>query len=91
MVPKKWITLAPLIKKRNEIIHAIYCELPIETPDIMQAKLKRLNHHVAHAVTHAKSIWYADICSKIHDMQMEPRLAWEHIRLLTKDESAHHQ
>jgi hypothetical protein len=22
---------------------------------------------------------------------MEPRLAWEHIRLLTKGESAHHQ
>jgi hypothetical protein len=24
-------------------------------------------------------------------MRMEPRLAWEHIRLLTKVESAHHQ
>ncbi len=50
-----------------------------------------LNHHVTHAVTHAKAKWYTDICSKIHDMQMEPRLAWEHICLLTKGESAHHQ
>jgi hypothetical protein len=42
-------------------------------------------------VLHAKATWYADICSKIHDMRMEPRLAWAHIRLLNKGESAHHQ
>jgi hypothetical protein len=62
------ITLAPLIKECNEILHAINCKLPIVTQDIMQAELKCLNHHVAHAVTHAKAKWYADICSKIHDM-----------------------
>jgi hypothetical protein len=62
------ITLAPLIKECNEILHAINCELPIVTQDIMRAKLKRLNYHVAHAVTHTKAKWYADICSKIHDM-----------------------
>ncbi len=85
------ITLAPLLKERNEILHAINHELPIVTQDIMQAELKCLNRHVAHAVTHAKAKWYADICSRIHDMQMEPRLTWEHICLLTKGESAHHQ
>jgi hypothetical protein len=42
-------------------------------------------------VSHAKATWYAHICQKNHDMKMEPRLAWEHIRLLTKCESAHHQ
>ncbi len=56
----------------------------------MRADLKWLNRHIAHAVSHAKVTWYADICQKIHDMRMEPRLAWEHIRLLTKGESAHH-
>jgi hypothetical protein len=45
------ITLAPLMKERNGILHAINHELPIETQDIMQAKLKGLNRHVAHAVT----------------------------------------
>jgi hypothetical protein len=91
MVPKSRITLAPLIKERNEILHAINSELPIVTQDTMQAKLKHLNRHVAHAVTHAKGEWYANICSKIHDMQMEPRLTWEHIHPLTKGKSAHHQ
>jgi hypothetical protein len=85
------ITLAPPIKERNEILHAINCELPIVTQNTMQAKLKRLNHLVAHAATHAKAKLYADIYSKIHDMQMEPCLAWEHMCLLTKGESAHHQ
>jgi hypothetical protein len=85
------MTLVPLIKERNEILHAINCKLPIVAQDTIQAKLKRLNHHGAHAVTHAKAKWYADICTKIHDMQMEPPLAWEHIRLLTKGEFAHHQ
>jgi hypothetical protein len=62
------ITLAPLIKKRNEITHAINRELPNVTQDIMGAELKRLNHQVAHAVAHAKAKWCADICFKIHDM-----------------------
>jgi hypothetical protein len=75
-------------KERNEIFHAINHELPIVIQNIMRAELKCLNRHVAHAVTHAKAKWYADICS---DMRMKPHLAWEHIRLLTKGESAHHQ
>jgi hypothetical protein len=56
----------------------------------MQDDLKRLNRHIAHAVLHAKAMWNADICTKIHNMKMDPRLAWEHIQLLTKGESAHH-
>ncbi len=57
----------------------------------MRTNLKWQNRHIAHAVSHAKATWYADICQKIHDMRMEPRLAWENIRLLTKGKSAHHQ
>jgi hypothetical protein len=56
----------------------------------VQVDLKRLNRHIAHAVLHAKAMWNADTCAKIHNMKMDPRLAWEHIRLLTKGESAHH-
>jgi hypothetical protein len=33
----------------------------------------------------------AVICQKIHDMWFDPHLAWEHIHLLTKGESAHHK
>ena len=87
------ITLAPLITERNQVLHAIKRNHHL-SPAIhktMQADLKRLNRHIAHAVSHAKATWYADICSKIHNMCMDPRLAWEHIRLLTKGEAAHHE
>jgi hypothetical protein len=63
------ITLAPLIKECNEILRAINRELLSVTQDTMRSELKCLNPHVAHAVTHAKAKWYADICYKIHDMQ----------------------
>ena len=87
-------TLAPLLTERNQILHALkhthHLSPSIHTT--MQSDLKRLNHHIAHAVSHAKAIWYADVCSKIHDMPMDPRLAcWAHIRLLTKGEAAHHE
>jgi hypothetical protein len=39
----------------------------------------------------AKSRWYSNICSHIHDMRMNPRLAWENIRILTRGETAHHK
>jgi hypothetical protein len=86
-------TLAPLLKERNEVLHATnQCHhLPAVIQETMRADLKQLNRHVAHAVSHAKATWYADICWKIHDMRMEPCLAWEHIHLLTKGKSAHHQ
>jgi hypothetical protein len=57
----------------------------------MQADLKCLNRHIPDTVSHTKATWYAEICSKIHNMRMDPCLAWEHIRLLTKGESAHHE
>jgi hypothetical protein len=86
-------TLASLLKECNQVLH-ITKHAHHLTPDIqatMQADLKRLNRHIANAVSHAKVTWYAYVCSKIHDMRMEPRLAWAHIRLLAKGESSHHQ
>jgi hypothetical protein len=86
-------TLAPLLKERNQVLHATKCahHLPAEIQATMQADLECLNRLIAHAVSHAKAVWYADVCSKIHDMRMEPHLAWEHIHLLAKGKSAHHQ
>ena len=39
----------------------------------------------------AKSHWYSNICSHIHDMQVNPRLAWEYIRIFTGGKTAHHK
>jgi hypothetical protein len=57
----------------------------------MQADLKRLNRHITISVSNAKAKWYAQLCSKIHNMPFNPRVAWEHIRLLAKGKTAHHQ
>ncbi len=74
-------TLTPLLKEHNQVLHATKRahHLPAEIQATMQADLKRLKHHIAHAVLHAKAAWYADVCSKIHDLCMEPRLMWAHI------------
>jgi hypothetical protein len=86
-------TLAPLLEDHNQVLHATKHahHLPAEIQATMQADLKCLNHHIAHVVLHAKAVWYADVCSKIHDMRMEPHHAWEHIWLLAKSKPAHHQ
>jgi hypothetical protein len=39
----------------------------------------------------AKAKWAAHLYSKIHDMAMNPRIAWEHIRLLTGGTTVHHK
>jgi hypothetical protein len=74
-------TLAPLFKERNQVFHATKHahNLPPDIQATMRADLKCLNRHIAHVVSHAKVTWYANICSKIHNMRMEPRLAWAHI------------
>jgi hypothetical protein len=86
-------TLAPLLAERNQVLHTIKRthHLSSDAQATMQADLKCLNCHIAHVVSHAKATWYAEICSKIHNMRMDPCLAWEHIRLLTKGKSAHHE
>jgi hypothetical protein len=85
--------LAPFLKEHNKVLHATnQCHhLPAAIQSTMRADLKHLNRHITHAVSYAKATWYADVCKKLHDMQMELRLAWEHIHLLTKGKSAHHQ
>ncbi len=57
----------------------------------MRADLKRLNQHIAISVSSSKAKWHTQICSKIHNMSFNPRVAWEHIGLLTKGETAHYQ
>jgi hypothetical protein len=74
-------TLAPLLKGCNQLIHSVkrMHHLSAEIQATVQVDLKRLNRHIAHAVLRAKAMWNADICTKIHNMKMDTRLAWEHI------------
>ncbi len=74
-------TLAPLLAERNQVLQAIKRthHLSSDARATMQANLKCLNCHIAHAVSHAKATWYAENCSKIHNMHMDPHLPWVHI------------
>jgi hypothetical protein len=38
-----------------------------------------------------KARWYSGICGKIHNMKMNPCLAWENICILTGGETDHHK
>ena len=86
-------TLAPLIETRNQKLHALRqlsnANEAITTP--LKDELRQMNRHVSDAVSLAKSRWYAHLCEKIHDMSMNPKLAWEYIRILTGGESTHHR
>jgi hypothetical protein len=39
----------------------------------------------------AKARWAAHLCSKIHNMQSNPRVVWEYIHLLTGGSTVHHK
>ncbi|KAL7525760.1 hypothetical protein ACHAXR_003162, partial [Thalassiosira sp. AJA248-18] len=85
--------LAPLIEERNEAHHKLK-SIPSTQPELrsqLEIDLKRLRKLVSDKVILAKSKWYAHLCEKIHDMSMNPRLAWEYIKILTGGESAHHR
>jgi hypothetical protein len=86
-------TLALLLSKRNRFLHAVKhaSHLPQSVQSTMQADLKRLNRHIPISVSNTKAKWYAQLCLKIHNMPFNPRVAWEHICLLAKGETAHHQ
>jgi hypothetical protein len=57
----------------------------------LQQQLKNVNKQNPDLVDLAKSCWYSGICTNIHNMRMNPRLAWENIPLLTGRETAHHK
>jgi hypothetical protein len=85
--------IAPLISKSNQLIHTLRSSatLPTSIANAMRDALARFNKTIKDKVLIAKARWVAHLCSKIHDMAMNPRLAWEHIRLLTGSSTAHHK
>jgi hypothetical protein len=84
--------LAPPIEERNQFLHALRssADLPPSILDSMRTQLQCLNKNVKDKVLIAKARWAAHVCSKIHNMRTNPRIAWEYIRLLTGGSTAHH-
>ena len=85
--------LTPPIEERNQLLHEIRTatDLPPSILDSMRTQLQYLNKNVKDKVLIAKARWAAHVCSKIHDMQTNPRDAWEYIQILTGGSKAHHK
>jgi hypothetical protein len=85
--------LTPPIEEHNQLLHELRSatDLPPSILDSMRTQLQCLNKNVKDKVLIAKARWAAHVCSKIHDMRTNPRVAWEYIRLLTGGSIAHHK
>ena len=85
--------LAPAIQEKNCLRHRLYDSGSLNPNEIVAIKtqlqlVNKCNHDL---VEMAKAKWYTGVCSKIHEMNMNPRLAWENIRILAGGKTAHHK
>jgi hypothetical protein len=84
--------LAPAIQEKNRLCHRLHDSGNLSTDKIAEIKsqLNVVNKRNHDLVELAKARWYKGVCGKIHEMNMDPRLAWENIRILTGGKTAHH-
>ncbi len=84
--------LMPIIEEKNQLVHTLRQKVnTVEIDDLLRCSLKRMTKQVKDMVLLAKSRWYSNICLHIHDMQVNPWLAREYIRILTGGETVHHK
>jgi len=78
-------------RKKNQLRHHLQDRSGLSPDEIthIKAQLTVINKHNHDLVELAKARWYKGICEKIHEMSMNPRLAWENIQILTGGETAH--
>ena len=85
--------LAPAIQEKNSQHHRLHDSGSLSPNEIIaiktQLKLANKSNHDLVELAKAKS--YKGVCSKNHDTNMEFRLAWEYIRILTGGKTAHHK
>ena len=85
--------LATHIKECNDLIHALCSstDLPPSIVESMCTSLQQLSKQVKDKVLTAKAKWVSHVCSKIHDMQANPRVVWEYIGILTDGGTGYHK
>jgi len=85
--------LAPAIQEKNRLHHRLHDSGSLNPNEIaaIKTQLKLVNKRNHNLVEIAKAKWYKGVCSKIHEIIMDPRLAWENIRILTGGKTAHHK
>ena len=50
--------------------------MPQHISDHMKSELKQLQNHIDDMIAISKSRWYYELSCKIHDMNMNSRVAW---------------
>ena len=85
--------LNPSIEEKIRLRHCLQDKETLSQADItqLQQQLKYVNKQNHDLVELAKARWYSGICANIHNMGINPRLAWKNIRLLTGGKTAHHK
>ncbi len=85
--------LAPAIQEKNQLRHRLHDRSNLNPDKIadIRSQLKTINKRNQGLVELAKAKWYKGICGKIYEMNMDPCLAWENIRILTGGKTAHHK
>ncbi len=76
--------LTPAMEEKNRLHHRLHNKhlLTLAEIDNLKKKLKEINKCNSDLVELAKACWYSKICGKIHNMCMNPQLAWENICIL---------
>ncbi len=85
--------LAPAIQEKNQLHQCLHDRSGLSPDKVtgIQDQLTVINKRNYDLVELAKACWYKGICEKIYKMSMDPRLAWENIRILTGGNTAHHK
>ena len=85
--------LTPAIQEKNRLHHRLHDSSSLNPNEIaaIKTQLKIVHKRNHNLVEMAEAKWYKGVCSKIHEMNMDPRLAWENIRILTGGKTAHHK
>jgi hypothetical protein len=85
--------LHPAIEEKNRLRHQLQDTHDLTDDEIadLKSQLKQINKRNHDLIALAKARWYSGICSNIHKMHFNPRLAWENINLLIGGETSHHK
>jgi len=90
MVHSKQKHLSAGHPRKKQLHHRLHDRRELSPDEItnIKARLTAINKRNHDLVELAKARWYKEICEKIHKMSINPRLAWENIRILTSGETA---
>jgi hypothetical protein len=84
--------LLPIIEEKNQLVHTLrQQDHPMEVTELLKCSLKHVSKQVRDMVLLAKLCWYSHVCLHIHNMRMNPRAAWEYIRILRGSKATHHK